>query len=281
MNVNKKKSILITGCSTGIGRCLAEGLRDSGFHVIASCRSQEDVSTLSDSGLDAILLDVRDSGSIVRGVEKALSLCNGKLYGLINNAGYGQPGAVEDLSRSTLREQFETNVFGAQELTNLVLPAMREQNQGRIIQISSILGVICLKFRGAYNASKSALEALTDTMRLELADTNIKCCLIEPGPITSDFRKNALLYYEQNVIRDRSPFKQTYERLESRLNQQRPSRFTLGPEAVLEVVLHALNNPKPKIRYPVTVPTKVMFQLKRLLPDQWMDRFLLRISNKE
>ena len=280
-NVKPKRSVLITGCSTGIGKCLAQGLSRNDFHVIASCRSESDRAALEALGIDAILLDVTDSESISAGVKEALSLSGGKLYGLINNAGYGQPGAVEDISLAALRQQFETNVFGAHELTRQLLPMMRANNEGRIIQISSVLGVICLKFRGAYNASKFALEALTDTMRLELADTGIKCCLVEPGPIASNFRKNAMNHYQQSVANAHSPFKDTYERMVSRFNEGKPSKFTLGPEAVLAAVLHALNSNKPKVRYPVTLPTRIMFPLKRLLPDRWMDRFLLRAGGDE
>lgn len=168
------KSILITGCATGIGYCVAKGLQQRGYQVIASARKIEDVQRLQAEGLSCIQLDVADSNSIQQAVKQTLELTDGKLYALFNNGAFGQPGAVEDLSRSLLREQFETNVFGWHELTNAVLPVMRAQGEGRIIHNSSVLGFVALPFRGAYNASKFALEGLSDTLRLELHDTDRK-----------------------------------------------------------------------------------------------------------
>ena len=274
MGNSQNKSILITGCSSGIGRCLAFGLHARGYNVIATCRKPEDVPALTSAGLVALCLDLDSSESISDGVSQVLHATGGKLFALINNGAYGQPGAVEDLTRDALRSQFETNVFGTQELTNLLIPAMRAQHQGRIIQISSVLGFVCLKFRGAYNASKYALEALTDTMRLEHADSGIKFILIEPGPISSDFRKNAYLKYQDNIDQNSSVYKERYDALETRLTSDQPVRFNLPPEAVLKVVIHALESRNPSVRYRVTVPTKVFASLKRLLPDKVMDRLL-------
>src|SRR3990167_8038449 len=169
----EQKSVLITGCSSGIGNCLARGLRERGYRVFAGARKEADVAALSAAGFESLPLDLDSSGSIRAAVETVLDRTQGRLYALVNNGAYGQPGAVEDLSRETLRAQFETNLFGTQELTNLVIPAMRAQGEGRIIQMSSMLGIVCLAYRGAYNATKFALEALSDTMRLELRNTNI------------------------------------------------------------------------------------------------------------
>jgi NAD(P)-dependent dehydrogenase (short-subunit alcohol dehydrogenase family) len=274
MDSTQKKSVLITGCSSGIGRCLALGLHERGYNVIASCRKSEDVSALTVKGLIALQLDLDSSESISRAANDVLKITGGSLFGLINNGAYGQPGAVEDLTRDALRRQFETNVFGTQELTNLLIPVMRAHNQGRIIQISSVLGFICLKFRGAYNASKYALEALTDTMRLEHADSGIRFSLIEPGPISSKFRQNAYLKYQDNIDRNNSVYQDQYSALETRLTGDQPVRFNLPPEAVLKAVIHALEARRPRIRYRVTVPTKVFASLKRLLPDKVMDRLL-------
>ncbi|MEE8624625.1 MAG: SDR family NAD(P)-dependent oxidoreductase, partial [Acidiferrobacterales bacterium] len=188
---HEDKSILITGCSTGIGLCLARGLRERGYRVIATTRKPADAAKLARSGLEALPLDLDSSESIEQAVDEVRRRASGTLFGLINNGAYGQPGAVEDLTRDTLRSQFETNLFGTQELTNRILPIFRAQGCGRIIQISSMLGFVCLAYRGAYNASKYALEALSDTLRLELRGTGIYVSLIEPGPIQSDFRKNA------------------------------------------------------------------------------------------
>ena len=279
MKHSDQESVLITGCSTGIGLCLAEGLQNSPYRVIASCRKIEDVEKLTKVGIETLHLDLNDSSSIHQAVEEVMTITRGNLYGLINNGAYGQPGAVEDLSRDALRQQFETNVFGTQELTNLIIAQMRKRNRGRIIQISSILGFVCLKFRGAYNASKFALEALTDTLRLELADTDIKFSLIEPGPIESHFRQNAYAQYQLHIDSENSVYKAVYRQLETRLQQGTPAKYTLPSSAVLKDVRHALDSDNPKIRYRITTPTRVMAPLKRLLPDKWMDRVLLSSGN--
>jgi len=276
----KSKVIFVTGCSTGIGRCIVERLRETEFRVIASCRSPEDVNKLNAIGIEAIELDLANSDSVINGAEKLAELTENRIYGLINNGAYGQPGAVIDLTRETLKQQFETNVFGTQQLTNLILPMMLPHNEGRIIQISSILGFICLKFRGAYNASKFALEGLTDTMRLEHAGSGVQFSLVEPGPITSDFRKNAYQMFKQNIDTEQSVFHAPYSRVDERLKQSEQARFTLPADAVYDAVLHALTKPKAKIRYRITTPTKIMMVLKRLLPDRMMDHFLLANSDK-
>lgn len=182
---NSARTVFITGCSTGIGYCVAHGLKATGYRVIASARQTRDVERLRQEGLECLQLDLDRSESIQQAVNELADLSGRKVYGLFNNAGFGQPGAVEDLERDVLRAQFETNVFGAIELTNRILPWMREAGEGRIIQNSSLLGYVCLAHRGAYNASKYALEGLYDTLRLELAETNIYPVLIEPGPIES------------------------------------------------------------------------------------------------
>ena len=275
---NENKTILLTGCSTGIGQCLAFGMHNAGYTVIATCRSQEDTLQFKNKGIQSFVIDLNSSKSIFNGVDTANQISGGRIYGLINNGAYGQPGAVEDLSRNALRDQFETNVFGTQELTNSILPIMRQHNEGRVIQISSILGFICLKFRGAYNASKYALEALTDTMRLELADTNIKFSLIEPGPITSEFRANALKKFKTHINEEKSLYKNQYQAVENRLISDKPAQFNLPAEAVLRVALKVLASSNPKVRYPVTTPTRIMAPMKRLLPDRLMDRLLLKLG---
>ncbi|MDH5632817.1 MAG: SDR family NAD(P)-dependent oxidoreductase [Gammaproteobacteria bacterium] len=273
-------AVLITGCSSGIGLCLANGLRDHGFRVIASARKQEDVAMLKSLGHEAVQLDLADSHSIRSAVETVLELTGGKLYGLVNNGAYGQPGAVEDLRREVLREQFETNLFGTQELTNLLLPVMREQGEGRIIQISSVLGIVCLAYRGAYNATKFALEALSDTMRLELRGSGVHISLVEPGPIVSKFRDNAYAMYKKNIVPDSSAHKARYLAMEQRL-EGRAGRmpFTLPPEACLEKTLHALKAKKPRIRYPVTFPTYLFHALRRLLPAFMLDWVAWKVSD--
>ncbi len=273
------KSILITGCSTGIGNCLARGLRERGYRVFASARKEADVATLSAAGFESLPLDLDSSGSIRAAVAQVLDRTQGRLYGLINNGAYGQPGAVEDLSRAVLRAQFETNLFGTQELTNLVIPAMRAQGEGRIIQMSSMLGIVCLAYRGAYNATKFALEALSDTLRLELRDTNIYISIIEPGPIESRFRANAYAAFKRNIDREISVHREYYARVEKRLEGPRPLPFTLPPEAVLKKVIRALEARRPKARYGVTFPTHLFHVLRRLLPGRVLDQILSATSN--
>ena len=268
------QSVLITGCSSGIGQCLAFGLNRRGYNVIATCRNSSDCDYLNGNGVYAIPLDLESSTSIHQAVEQALAHAEGSIFGLINNGAYGQPGAVEDLTRNSLVRQFETNVFGTQELTNLIIPGMKHAGRGRIIQISSVLGFVCLKYRGAYNASKYALEALSDTLRLELMNSGVKVSLVEPGPIDSRFRDNAYKQFVSNINRKDSDYQDQYNAVEARLLSENPVDFMLPPESVLRVVKHALSSENPKIRYRVTVPTKIFSALKRLLPDRMMDYVL-------
>lgn len=276
--VQPPASILITGCSSGIGHHLAHGLHQRGYRVFATARREQDVQRLTAEGLESLMLDLDSSDSIRRAVDTALDHTGGRIDALINNGAFGLPGAVEDLSREALRAQFETNVFGTQELTNLVLPAMRVRNEGRIIQLSSLLGIACLAYRGAYSASKFALEALTDTLRLELRGTNIHLSLIEPGPITSRFRDNAYRAYQQWIDKSRSAHRLYYEAVERRLGGTKPLPFTLPPAAVLKKVIHALESRRPKLRYPVTVPAHLLAWLRRLLPGRLLDHVLTGIS---
>ncbi len=274
----KDRSILITGCSSGIGYYCAKELQKRGYRVFATARKAEDVKRLKEVGLESLELDLDNSQSIKNAVEEVLKRCDGRLYALFNNAAFGQPGAVEDLSRQTLREQFETNIFGTQELTNLVLPSMRANGEGRIIQNSSVLGFVSMAYRGAYNASKYALEGLSDTMRLELDGTNIFVSLIEPGPIRSDFRKNALAKFLHNIDRENSPHRESYQQKLKSLESKEDVPFTLGSDAVLKVLLHALEAEKPKARYRVTLPTKLFVFLKRVLSTYALDRVILKID---
>lgn len=268
-------SILITGCSTGIGYTTAIQLKKQGYRVIASARRQADVSRLANEGWEAVQLDLADSASIAQAVDQVLALTGGRLDALFNNGAFGQPGAVEDLSRAALREQFETNLFGTHELTNRVIPVMRKQGSGKIIYNSSVLGLVAMKYRGAYNASKFALEGLADTLRLELTGSGIHIVLIEPGPILSDFRKNAFKLYQKNIDAERSAHRETYRAMEKRLRKEGPAvPFTLPAEAVAHKVWQALRSDRPKARYYVTFPTYLFGGLKRILPDRMLDRIL-------
>ncbi len=271
------KSVLITGCSSGIGHTAAHFLKQQGFRVIASARQVDDVAALTQQGLDAVQLDLADETSIETAVEQTLALTGGTLYGLFNNGAYGQPGALEDLPTTALREQFNTNLFGTHHLTRLILPVMLKAGEGRIIQNSSVLGLVAMPFRGAYNASKFALEGYTDTLRLELAGSGVHVSLLEPGPIETRFRANAETAFLRHIDVEHSRHRQGYRQTLARLQRPGPSsRYSLEPQACMAPLLHALDSRRPRIRYPVTRPTVMMGWLRRLLSARALDRLLLK-----
>jgi NAD(P)-dependent dehydrogenase (short-subunit alcohol dehydrogenase family) len=277
-----ERSILITGCSSGIGLCVARGLRDRGWRVFATARRAEDVEQLKTEGFEALALDLRDSGSIAAAVDGVLDRTGDRLDALFNNGAYGQPGAVEDLRREVLREQYETNVFGWLDLTNRVLPVMRRQGHGRIVMNSSVLGLVALPFRGAYNSSKFAIEGLTDTLRLELRGSGVHVSLVEPGPIESRFRANAFEKLKANIDTEHSVWREKYQGAIKRLTKEGPAApFTLPPEAVLKKVIHALESERPKARYYVTFPTYLFGYLRRVLSARALDALLARVSKSE
>ena len=270
---------MITGCSSGIGYCVAKELQARGYDVVASARNSADVDRLHSEGLKSVLLDLDSPQSIQSGLAQTLEHTQGTLYALFNNGAYGQPGAVEDLSRDVLRQQFETNVFGWIELTNLIIPIMRKQGYGRLIQNSSVLGLVALKFRGAYIASKFAIEGFSDTLRLAMEGSDIFVSLIEPGPIESKFRANGLKAFQKNINRSRSFFEAEYVKTEQRLLRKGVvAPFTKPPSAVTRKVIRALESKKPKPRYYVTFPTYLFTSLKRILTDRKLDKILLRVS---
>nr|WP_305118914.1 SDR family NAD(P)-dependent oxidoreductase [Vogesella sp. AC12] len=270
---------MITGCSSGIGLVVAQGLAAKGWRVFASARKAEDVSRLQQLGLEALPLDVDDSASIHAAVAEVLRRTGGTLDALFNNAGYGQPGAAEDVPRHAMRAQFETNLFGAWELLNAVLPVMRRQGHGRVLFNSSVLGFAAMKYRGAYNASKYAMEGLCDTLRLELAGSGIHVSLIEPGPIESRFRPNALAKFLANIDIAHSAHRVSYEKQLLRLKKEgHAAPFTLPATAVLAKVERALLAARPAARYRVTFPTHLFWWLKRLLPTRWLDAVLGRAA---
>lgn len=276
-----QKTILITGCSSGIGQHCARQLHAAGeWRVFATTRRPQDAPLLQQAGIATLPLDLASPDSIHTAVSEILNQTDGTLDALFNNGAYGQPGAVEDLSRDMLREQFETNVFGTQELTNAVIPAMRRAGGGKIIQNSSVLGFVALRYRGAYNASKYALEGLSDTMRQELKNTGIHVVLIEPGPIASDFRKNATAKFNQHfppAAIAASPHAAHYRtRLAQDADTTAPP-FTLPPQAVHRALLRALRAKRPHPRYRVTVPTHLFWWAKRLLPTRLLDTLLARL----
>ena len=271
------KSILITGCSSGIGLHAALTLSARGYQVFATARKAQDVTELQAKGLTAYQLDLTKPESISQTVTQVLEITGGRLDYLFNNGAYGQPGALEDLPTTALRAQFETNVFGWHELTKQIIPVMKRQGHGRIIQCSSVLGFVSMAYRGAYNASKYAIEGLTDTLRLELKSANIAVVLLEPGPINTEFRANALAAIQAHIDIEASDHKVQYQQQIARLSSEKSNApFTLEPLDVTQALIHALESKRPKLRYRITMPTKIFALLKRLLPARWLDYLLAK-----
>jgi short-subunit dehydrogenase len=270
---NKDKVVIITGCSSGIGLDIAQTLTHD-FTVIATVRKSDDIAKLTQQNIECYQLDLASSDSIQNAVKTIMSKYP-NIYGIIHNGAYGQPGALIDISREVLTQQFETNVFGIHELNNLLLPNLIQQKSARIIYISSVLGFVCAPMRGAYNASKFALEGLAQTLRLELAHTSVKVSVIQPGPIASKFRENALNKLKANIDIKASDYQELYERTLSRLQNETPSKWTLPASGVSKKVMHALGV-KPKNYYRVTTPTKVIFYLIKILPSKLIDSIMLK-----
>lgn len=274
------QTILITGCSSGIGYACAVGLKNRGYRVLATVRTMEDAKRLEAEGLEVLMLDYAHSASVKTCAEQVAKMTGGKLFALLNNGAFGQPGAVEDLSRKLLEDQFATNLFGWHELTTLCLPMLRANGEGRVVNVSSVLGIVALKWRGAYSASKFALEGLTDTMRLELRGSGIFVSTLEPGPIASRFVETSLKNFKANIMIETSHYKAAYDNQLARLGKGGSNRFKLPPEAVLKKLIHALESKRPRAHYYVTTPTYVMGIAKRILPQGWLDHFVNRMSDQ-
>lgn len=273
------RSIIVTGCSSGIGAYCARALKAEGWRVFATVRREEDLVSLQADGIEALLMDYTRPDTIAALVETVLARTGGRLDALFNNGAYGQAGAVEDLPVEVLREQFETNVFGWHDLTRRVIPVMRRQGHGRIVQCSSILGIVPYRWRGAYNASKFALEGLSLTLRMELKGSGVHVSLIEPGPIASRFTTNALHYIEKNIDLENSVHAEEYRRQFQRLRgKSKPARGKLGPDAVHAVLRHALTAKAPRPHYVVTRPAKQGVLLKKLLPAGLFYRIIGRLG---
>jgi NAD(P)-dependent dehydrogenase (short-subunit alcohol dehydrogenase family) len=267
------RTILITGCSSGIGHHAALGLKALGWRVFATARKQPDVARLADEGLESLRLDYADEESIGAALGDVLSRTGGRLDALFNNGSYAQAGAVEDVDTEAMRVQFEANFFGWHDLTRRVIPVMRRQGSGRIVFCSSVLGFVGARYRGAYVASKHALEGYADSLRLELHGTGISVVLIEPGPIASNFRQNAIDNIHRTIDVDGSVHRETYQRdLSERSDGQTHTPFRLGPDAVFKKLVTALDSRNPRPRYRVTVPTHIAALLKRILSTRMMDR---------
>lgn len=277
-----RRPILITGCSSGIGADAAKALSARGWRVFATARKQDDLDRLAADGLEALRLDYADEASIHAAVDALLTATGGRLDAVFNNGAYALPGAVEDLPTEGLRRQFEANLFGWHTLTRRVVPTMRAQGHGRIVQCSSVLGYIPMKYRGAYIASKFALEGLSETLRLELLGTGIHVVLIEPGPIATRFEQNALAAFRATIDIEASVHRDVYRRRIARMERGgSASRFKLGPGAVTAKLVRALESPRPRPRYRVTLPSHAAALLRRVLPTGQLHRFLARSSDAE
>ena len=293
-----EKSILITGCSTGIGYTCALGMKERGWRVFATARNDDDIARLEQLGLEALYLDYTEPESIAACAQTVLERTGGQLDVLFNNGAFGQGGAVEDLRPEVLRFQMETNVIGWHDLTCRIIPSMRKRGFGRVVQCSSILGLVALKWRGAYNASKFAIEALSDTMRLELHGSGVYVCQIEPGPIRSKFQHHAIVNFKKTIDMENSPHRLEYEKQMAgksgtSLNGWEPEtpqesarrtgnswmpKYRLGPDAVLDKLIHAAESARPKPRYYVTLSTHMGAFARRVLAGLWYDAFCRKIS---
>ncbi len=272
------KTVLVTGCSSGIGLATARTLRDHGWNVRPTARRKEHLEQLRSEGFTPLELDVSDSAAVQRAADDVLRGFNGQLGALVNNAGFGQPGAMEDLTREAMRYQFEVNFFGLQELTNRFIPVFRKQGYGRIVNISSVVGRISLPFMGIYSASKHAVEAVSDAMRIELLGSGISVSIIEPGPINTRFRDNSLDRARSQLDKVKSHFQERYLKQVMDTNRRRglTAPFAKTPEAVALKILHALESPNPRRRYPVTFPAYLGEIARRFFPDSIQDFFMRR-----
>lgn len=278
----ENKSVLVTGCSSGIGLATAELLRSKGWTVFPTARKVEDLDRLEAAGFTAIQLDVTSSVSVAATIEQVLFINDGHLGAVVNNAGFGMPGAIQDLSRDAMRSQFEVNVFGLQELTNLLIPVFRKQGHGRIVNISSVVGRISLPFMGIYSASKFALEAISDAQRIELSPDRISVSLVEPGPIRTRFSTNCAGQGEGQLDTKKSRFGAAYKTYfdKRRNGGMSEDRFRLPPEAVAEKILHALDASRPRVRYRVTVPAYLGDWAARFIPARLIDRAMINHVKK-
>lgn len=277
-----KRVILITGASSGIGFAAARDMAARGWRVFATVRTDADAERVAAlAGVTVLRLDYTRPAEIAAAAEAVLAATGGRIDALFNNGAYGQPGAVEDLTTDVLRAQFEANVFGWHDLTCRLIPAMRARGGGRIVQCSSILGFIAMKYRGAYIASKHALEGLTDTLRMELKGTGIEVVSIQPGPIATNFVAASMRRFHETIDIAGSAHKAVYERRLARMARGGATRFKLPPEAVVACLIEACENPRPRPVYRVTKPTKTLSLLKRVLPTRAWHRFLEKASDAE
>ena len=273
------RPVQITVCSSGIGLVAARGLRARGWRVFATCRKEEDCARLRAEGFESFALDYADEASVAAGAAEALARCEGRLDAVFNNGAFAVPGAVEDVPRAAMRAIFETNLFGVHDLTRRLVPAMRARGAGRIVMCSSLLGFVGIPWRGPYVATKFALEGLSDVLRLELHGSGVEVVLIEPGPVTSRIRQNSIPNFERWIDWEASALAPLYRAsLLRRLYEKRgPDRFELPAAAVTAALVRALEDPRPRLRYRVTVPARAFALLRRLLTGRMLDRILRRV----
>ncbi|MER8862581.1 SDR family oxidoreductase [Mesorhizobium sp. M0751] len=271
------RTIIVTGASSGIGAYCAHALKKEGWRVFATARKPEDIAALEADGIEAFYLDYTEPGSIEALVTSVLERTGGRLDALFNNGAYGQPGAVEDLPVEALRQQFEANVFGWHDLTRRVVPVMRRQGHGRLVHCSSILGLAPVPFRGAYSASKHAIEGLMLSLYQELLGSGIHVSLIEPGPVKSKIASNSLAWFLANIDHENSVHRLAYAAQLKRLRAGgSTSRLKPGPEVVYAALHHALLSRRPRPHYVVTVPARIGAILKRILPSSVLYRLLAK-----
>jgi len=270
------RNVLITGCSTGIGLAAARLMKEKGWHVFPTARKDDDLQMLEKEGFVPIHLDVADESSVTQAADKLLDLTESRVGAIVNNAGFGQPGAIEDLTREAMRYQFEVNVFGLQQLTNRLVPVFRKQGFGRIVNVSSILGRMTLPMMGIYSASKFALESMSDAMRIELRGSGVAVSIVEPGPIKTEFGRNAIEKARTQIDTVDSHFQDRYKRKlevgEKEWESQEP--LSLPPQAVAVKIAHALESPRPRRRYPVTAVAWIGSFMVRFAPAALMDAML-------
>jgi NAD(P)-dependent dehydrogenase (short-subunit alcohol dehydrogenase family) len=275
-----KRSILITGTSTGIGHHAAHTLAKRGWHVVATARKARDIERLKEEGLDVVRLDYALEPTLSAALEETLELTSGRLDAVFNNGAYGQVGAIEDIETQHLRSQFEANFFGWHTLTRAILPVMRKQGSGRIVQCSSVLGFVGSPYRGPYAASKFALEGYSDVLRAEVARFGVKVVSIQPGPITSQFRTSALATFERTVQVEGSAYADDYAHQIDRMRSRDKASFELGPQAVTRALVKAVENANPKPIYRVTLPTHMMALARRLLTTRAFHAMLAKARQK-
>jgi NAD(P)-dependent dehydrogenase (short-subunit alcohol dehydrogenase family) len=274
------RTILITGCSSGIGRTAALGMKARGWRVFATARRPEDLAALEADGVEALYLDYAEESSIEAAAAAALAATGGALDALFNNGAYAQPGALEDIRTDVLRAQFEANFFGWHALTRRIVPAMRRHGRGRIVMNSSVLGLVALGFRGAYNCTKFAVEAYADTLRIELVGTGIAVSVIEPGPIRTRLTETALKHARRNIDIEGSVHRAYYRRRLAQMERGGNTIGELGPEAVLEALIHACESGRPRPQYFVTRPTRAMALARRLLPKRQLDALMAKATRR-